>query len=147
MRRCDEIPDLGALPLGGDHGEPRAFGIGATNRLEDKAATSLWIGHIGLRGCKKKAGECVGWSAIGPQYRLRRQLSFRVPLKHPLKEGSFAALSGIEAGRLDSERVGQRGDPDTVIAMRMEETLADRDARVGIEGSGASSPAQFCSVR
>ena len=76
----------------------------------------------------------------------RKRMSGAVAVQHTVIERGLASERGIEAGRINAERLRDVRDTDTVISMRMEKALRDRHRVVRVEATWATSGSmRFCS--
>lgn len=116
----------------------------ATRAFEHKAPARRWIQRIATRSLLQHSRNGFGDGDVGAQnVRERDRFSFRPIIEHALVKAGFAAESGVKAGRIDAERVGDIGDADRVITAFMEKLLRSRHRRLGIEITRSAAGAGF----
>src|SRR5699024_3337654 len=104
------------------------------------------IGDITTGSLLQQRQKAVGNGAIGPQQvRERNRALLGVAFEDAGVEPELAAEGGVEARRIDAQRIGDLGHADGLVAAGMKQTLGDGDRLVRIEAPWPTAPTRiFC---
>src|SRR5690606_7674323 len=120
--------------------------IAASNSFKDQAARSAGIGHVAAGGIFQDRDQRFSRRSIGAQQlRKRDGAGLRVAFKDAFVEAGFTSKGGVEARRIDADRLSDIGDAHRVVASRMEQLLGDVDSFIRIETPRSSTRTFICS--
>lgn len=116
------------------------LGVVAARTFDRKAAGLLRVASVATRGLLQQSGQRFGHRATRLQDRAQgNAFGVGIAVEDAGKEPGLAPESGVEAGRIDAERLREVGDADRVVAARVKQALGRGDGLLGIEAARATA--------